>query len=613
MTAARTNIRNVAIIAHVDHGKTTLVDGLLRQAGTFRAGEVVAERALDSNDLERERGITILAKCTAVTWKGVRINLVDTPGHADFGGEVERVLGMVDSVLLLVDAYEGAMPQTRFVTQKAFEMGLRPIVVVNKIDRPGVDAHKVVDEVFDLFVSLGASDQQLDFPVIYASGREGFAIRELDDERTDLAPLLDLIVEKVPAAVGDVEAPLCMQVATLNYDDFLGYMAIGRMRAGRCKVGDRILRVMADGRREEFRVQKVLGFQGLKRFELAEATAGDVVAITGMAELTVGETLTSIQNPVVLPPLKVDAPTITMSFRVNDGTFAGKEGKYVTSRNLRERLLREVKSNVALRVEETADAGTFKVSGRGELHLSVLIETMRREGYELCVSQPQVITRTGDDGEVLEPYEDAVIDLGEEYAGPVIEELGRRLGKMQAMRPSGEGRVRLEYRIPSRGLIGYRSQFQTDTRGTGVLYTQLAEYGPWAGSVRARVNGVLIASEEGVTNAYALFYLQERGQLFVAPGVKVYPGMIVGIHSRDNDLVVNPNKSKKLTNIRTTAADEKLILTPPRQLTLEYALEFINDDEYVEVTPQSLRLRKSILDHNVRKRSEKAREAEEED
>ncbi len=605
MTVAQQNFRNVAIIAHVDHGKTTLVDGLLRVAGTFRAGEVVAERAMDSNDLERERGITILAKCTSVSWQGVRINLVDTPGHADFGGEVERVLGMVDSVLLVVDAYEGPMPQTRFVTQKAFEMGLRPVVVINKIDRPGIDVHKVIDEVFDLFVSLGANDHQLDFPVIFASGRQGFAIRQLEDERKDLGPLLDMILEVVPPAEGDLDAPLCMQVATLDYDDYLGYMAIGRMRSGRCKVGDRILRARATGKNEEFRIQKVVGFQGLKRFELAEAIAGDIVSITGMSELNVGETLTSITNPIVLPPLKVDAPTITMSFRVNDGPFAGKEGKYVTSRNLRERLAREIKSNVALRVEETSDAALFKVSGRGELHLSVLIETMRREGYELCVSQPQVITQVGENGETLEPYEDAVIDLGEEFSGAVIEELGRRLGKMQAMRPSGEGRVRLEYRIPSRGLIGYRSQFQTDTRGTGVLYTQLAEYAPWAGNVRGRVNGVLIASEEGITNAYALFTLQERGQLFTGPGVHCYAGMIVGIHARGNDLVVNPNKTKALNNIRTTAADEKLILVPPKQLTLESALEFINDDEYLEVTPQSLRLRKSILDHNVRKRSEK--------
>jgi GTP-binding protein len=598
-------IRNVAIIAHVDHGKTTLVDGLLRQAGTFRQGEVVAERALDSNDLERERGITILSKCTAVTWKGVRINIVDTPGHADFGGEVERVLGMVDSVLLLVDAYEGAMPQTRFVTQKAFEMGLAPIVVVNKIDRPGVDPHQVLDQVFELFVSLGASDKQLDFPVIYASGREGYAIRELSDPKTDLGPILDLIIEKVPPASGDPAAPLLMQVATLDYDDYLGYMAIGRMRGGRCRMGDRVLLAHRDGKKEEFRVQKVLGFQGLKRFELAEACAGDIVAMTGMAELNVGETITSIAEPTVLPLLKVDAPTIAMHFRVNDGPFAGREGKYVTSRNLRERLFRETKSNVALRVEETEDAGVFNVKGRGELHLSVLIETMRREGYELCVSQPQVILQSGDDGKVLEPYEDAVIDLDEAYVGAVVGELNRRLGIMREMRPSAPGRTRLEYRIPARGLIGYRSQFLTDTRGTGVLYTQFAEYGSQGGDIRTRQSGVLVASEEGMSNAYALFYLQERGQLFIGPNIHVYGGMVVGIHSRDNDLVVNPNKTKKLTNIRTTAADEKLVLAPPRQITLEYALEFINDDELVEVTPQTIRLRKTILDHNVRKRYEK--------
>jgi GTP-binding protein len=599
------NIRNVAIIAHVDHGKTTLVDGLLRQAGTFRTGEVVAERAMDSNDLERERGITILSKCTAVTWKGTRINIVDTPGHADFGGEVERVLGMVDSVLLLVDAYEGAMPQTRFVTQKAFEMGLNPIVVVNKIDRPGVDPHDVMDQVFELFVSLGATDKQLDFPVIYASGRQGYAIRELGEEPKDLAPLLDLIVEKVPPAAGDPDAPLLMQVATLDYDDFLGYLAIGRMRAGRSKVGDRVLLAHRNGKREEFRVQKVLGFQGLKRFELAEAIAGDIVAFTGMAELNVGETITSIQNPTILPLLKVDAPTITMNFRVNDGPFAGREGKWVTSRNLKERLDREIKSNVALRVEETDSAGVFKVSGRGELHLTVLIEIMRREGYELCVSQPQVILGTDERGKTTEPYEDAVIDLDENYVGPVVAELNRRLGVMSEMRPSAIGRVRLEYRIPARGLIGYRSQFMTDTRGTGVLYTQFAEYGPQGPDIRTRQNGVLISSEDGVTNAYGLFYLQERGQMFVGPNVKNYSGMIIGIHARDNDLVVNPNKVKKLTNIRTTAADEKLVLAPPRQLTLEYALEFINDDELVEVTPQSIRLRKMILDHSLRKRFEK--------
>jgi len=600
------SIRNVAIIAHVDHGKTTLVDGLLKQAGTFRTGEVVAERAMDSNDLERERGITILSKVTAVTWKGTRINIVDTPGHADFGGEVERVLGMVDSVLLLVDAYEGAMPQTRFVTQKAFEMGLNPIVVVNKIDRPGVDPHEVMDQVFALFDSLGANDKQLDFPVIYASGRQGFAIRELGDERVDLGPMLDLIVEKVPPAEGDPDAPLLMQVATLDYDDYLGYMAVGRMRQGRAKVGDRVLLAHRDGSKEEFRVQKVLGFQGLKRFELAEALAGNIVAFTGMANLNVGETITSIANPTILPLLKIDAPTITMNFRVNDGPFAGKEGKYVTSRNLAERLQRELKSNVALKVEDTADAGIFRVSGRGELHLTVLIETMRREGYEVCVSQPQVILQTDPDtGKTLEPYEHAVIDLDEAYTGPVVAELNRRLGQMTEMRPSAVGRVRLEYKIPARGLIGYRSQFMTDTRGTGVLYTQFADYGPQGPDIRTRQNGVLISSDTGISNAYGLFSLQERGQMFIGASIPNYSGMIVGIHQRDNDLVVNPNKVKALNNIRTTAADEKLILAPPRQLTLEYALEFINDDELVEVTPSSIRLRKMILDHNERKRSEK--------
>src|SRR5690606_31215751 len=482
--ARRDDVRNVAIIAHVDHGKTTLVDGLLRQAGTFRTGEVVAERALDSNDLERERGITILSKCTSVTWNGVRINLVDTPGHADFGGEVERVLGMVDAVLLLVDAAEGPMPQTRFVTSKAFELGLPAILVVNKIDRPRVDPDASVDQVFDLFVSLGASDAQLDFPVVYASGREGWAVRDLHHARDQgLAPLLDLIVEWAPPAPSDVDSPFCMQVATLTYDDYLGYLGIGRIESGRCAVGDRLLLAHRNGSKSEFRVQKVLGFQGLKRFELAEGKAGDIVALTGMDELNVGETITDIARPRILPLLKVDAPTMSMDFRVNDGPFAGKEGKWVTSRNIRERLHREVKSNIALKVEDTDDAAAFQVSGRGELHLSILIETMRREGFELCVSQPRVILQEGEGGQRLEPYESVVIDLDEEYSGAVIEELGRRLGQMTEMRPSGEGRQRLEYLIPARGLIGYRSQFLTMTRGTGVFYSRFADYRPYAGAI----------------------------------------------------------------------------------------------------------------------------------
>jgi GTP-binding protein len=603
-TPTRADVRNVAIIAHVDHGKTTLVDGLMREAGTFRTGEIVAERAMDSNDLERERGITILSKCTAVTWKDVRINLVDTPGHADFGGEVERVLGMVDSVLLLVDAFEGPMPQTRFVTKKAFEMGLNPILVVNKIDRDGCDPDGAVDGVFDLFAALDATDEQLDFPVIYASAREGYAITDLDQPRESLRPLLDAILEHVPPPEADTDGELCMQAATLAYDDYLGYMAIGRVLSGRIATGDRVLLAHRDGSREEFRVQKLLGFQGLKRFELAEGRAGDIIAVTGMAELNVGETITSIQKPQILPLLSVDAPTMSMDFMANEGPFAGKEGKFVTSRNLEARLMREVKSNVALRVKPTERRGTFEVSGRGELHLAILIETMRREGFELCVSQPRVILEERD-GEVLEPYEDVVVDVDEEYSGPVIEELGRRLGKMTEMRPAGSGRTHIEYRIPMRGLIGYRSAFMTDTRGTGVLYHQFAEYAPWAGTLRSRTNGVLIAQDQGVSNAYALFSLQERGVLFLGPQVKVYGGMIVGEHSRNNDLVVNPSRAKKLNNIRTHAADEKLLLTPPRELTLEAALEFINEDELVEITPETIRLRKAILDHNVRKRFEK--------
>jgi GTP-binding protein len=605
----RADVRNVAIIAHVDHGKTTLVDGLMRQAGTFRTGEVVAERALDSNDLERERGITILSKCTSVTWKGVRVNLVDTPGHADFGGEVERVLGMVDAVLLLVDAAEGPMPQTRFVTSKAFELGLPAILVVNKVDRPRVDPEASVDQVFDLFVSLGASDTQLDFPVVYASARDRWAARQLEGGRDQgLAPLLDLIVDWAPPAPSDVDSPFCMRVATLTYDDYLGYLGIGRIDSGRCRIGDRLLLAHRDGGKSEFRVQKVLGFQGLKRFELAEGKAGDIVAVTGMNELNVGETITDIARPRILPVLTVDAPTMSMDFRVNDGPFAGLDGKWVTSRNIRERLQREVKSNIALKVEDTGDAAAFQVSGRGELHLSILIETMRREGFELCVSQPRVILKRDAEGRTLEPYESVVIDLDEAYGGAVIEELGRRLGQMTEMRPSGAGRQRLEYLIPARGLIGYRSQFLTMTRGTGVFYSQFAEYRPHAGAIRARSNGVLISQEQGVSNAYSLFTQQERGSLFIGPGVDVYGGMIVGEHSRESDLIVNPCKTKKLTNIRTHAADEKLILTPPRQITLEYALEFINADELVEVTPKSIRLRKAVLDHNARKRAERVAE-----
>jgi len=605
--SVRKDVRNIAIIAHVDHGKTTLVDGFLRQAGTFRAGEVIADCAMDSNDLERERGITILAKFTAITWKGTRINIVDTPGHADFGGEVERVLKMVDCVCLLVDAFEGPMPQTRFVTRKALALGLRPILVVNKVDRPGCDPNGAVDETFDLFCALGATDAQLDFPIVYASGREGWAARNLTDEHTDLSPLLDLIIEKAPPPSVDMTGPLAMHVTTLDHDDFLGYVAIGRVESGKIKTGQKALCVHRDGRREEFRVAKILGFQSLKRFELAEANAGDICAVTGMSDLTVGETITEIERPVVLPLLEIEEPTVKMFFMSNNGPFAGQEGKFVTSRNLHDRLYKETKSNVALRVNDTESPDTFEVLGRGELHLTVLIETMRREGYELMVSQPQVIFKTNADGEREEPYEEVVIDLDEAYSGPVIEELGRRGGRMQEMGPAGEGRMRLEYICPARGLIGYRSQFLTDTRGTGILNHNFKHYGPFAGTIKTRPNGVLICQDPGESNTYALFYLQERGQLFMGTGMKVYPGQIIGLHSRDNDLIVNPSKAKKLTNIRTTSADEKLFLSPPRVFTLESALEFINDDELVEVTPKSIRLRKRVLDHNERKRVEKSR------
>ena len=560
---------------------------------------------MDSNDQERERGITILAKCTAVTWKGVRINIVDTPGHADFGGEVERVLRMVDSVLLLVDAFEGPMPQTRFVTKKALALGLRPILVVNKIDRDGCDPHGTVDGVFDLFDSLGANDYQMDFPVIFASGRNGYATMDPAVKTTDLSQLLDLVLEKVPPPPGDLDAPLAMQTATLAYDDYLGYLAIGRIKAGRVKTGDRVALMRRTGGKEEFRVQKVLGFQGLKRFELAEGGAGDIVAVTGMENLNVGETITSIEFPQVLPALAVDEPTITMMFCTNNGPLVGTEGKWVTTRALRDRLLKEIKSNVALRVEDTESPDVFKVSGRGELHLAVLIETMRREGFELCVSQPKVIFKTDDKGQKMEPYEDVTIDVETEYQGAVIEKLGSRGGQMRELAPLPGNRVRLEYTMPSRGLIGYRSEFMTDTRGTGVLYHVFSDYGPYIGEFKGRLNGVLIAQDPGETNLYALNYLQERGILFVGPTEKVYMGMIVGQHSRDNDLVVNPSKSKQLTNFRTHAADEKQYLPPPRVMTLEAAMEYINDDELVEVTPKSIRLRKKVLDHNLRKASEK--------
>ncbi len=603
----KAEVRNIAIIAHVDHGKTTLVDGLMKASGTFREGEQTQERAMDSGDLERERGITILSKCTSITWNGIRINLVDTPGHADFGGEVERVLGMVDAVLLVVDAFEGPMPQTRFVTQKAFELGLKPIVCVNKIDRPRCDPDGAIDHVFDLFGNLGATDDQLDFPVVYASAKLGYAKYQLEDDNTDLLPLLETIVKHVPPAQGDKDAPFTMQTATLAYDDFLGYLAIGRVKEGSAKVGDRLLLARSEDKTTTFRVQKILGFQGVKRFEVETAQAGDIVAITGMNELFVGDTITDVATPTIMPPMTVDAPTLSMVFTANDSPFAGKEGKFVTSRNVKERLERELKSNISLKVEPGTQGGSFRVSGRGELHLSILIETMRREGFELCISQPRVIMKTSAEGKKQEPFEHVVAEMEADYSGPVIEELGRRLAQMTEMRPMKDGRTHLEFLMPSRGLIGYRSQFLTDTRGTGVMYTQFAKYDDHAGSIRSRINGVLISQDRGESNAYALFSLQDRGILFIGTQVPVYGGMIIGQHAKDNDLVVNPCKAKKLTNFRTTAADEKLVIAPPREMTLEKALEYINEDELVEVTPSNIRLRKVILDHNERKRAEKSK------
>jgi GTP-binding protein len=621
--STRDDIRNLAIIAHVDHGKTTLVDALLRVAGAFDRTEIGVERAMDSGDLERERGITITSKPTALSWKDHRINLVDTPGHSDFGGEVERVLNMVDAVLVVVDAFEGPMPQTRFVTEKAVNMGLKILVVVNKIDRDGSNPHGTVDATFDLLDNLGASHDQLDFPVVFCSARERYAVLEPDDpdgERLPISRVLDLIIEHAPAPKVELDAPPAMWVSTLHHDNYLGFLAIGRIDSGVITSGGRLAQIRPDATRppsayldcvEVFRVAKLLAFQGLRRFEVTEAKAGDIVAIAGMSSLQVGDTLTDpeIDRRRMFPALSVDPPTLSVRFRVNDGPFAGKEGKWVTSRKLSERLFRETRSNVALKVEATELAEEFEVSGRGELHLSVLMETMRREGYEFCVSRPRVILRENAAGKTEEPYENLVVQTASEYAGAVIEKLGRRSAEMQSMDDLGNGRTKLGFRIPSRGLIGYRSEFMTDTRGTGIMASVFAEYGPHLGINRNRPRGVLIVLENGETMTYSLNRLQERGVLFVGPQVQTYAGMIIGEHSRENDLVVNPNINKKFTNVRSSGADEKVFLTPPRELTLEDALAYIEDDELIEVTPQSLRLRKRWLDHNMRKRMDKARAA----
>ncbi len=596
-------LRNIAIIAHVDHGKTTLVDQLLSQSGTLGERAAAPERIMDSNDLEKERGITILSKNTAIRWGDYRINIVDTPGHADFGGEVERVLSMVDSVLLLVDAVEGPMPQTRFVTQKAFDLGLKPIVVINKIDRPGSRPHWVLDQTFDLFDRLGATDEQLDFPVIYASALQGYASVEADHPSDDMKPLFEAIVEKVAPPKVDPDAPFQLQVITLDYSSYVGVIGIGRISRGKLRTNMPITLVDRNGKQRNARVGQVFGFLGLERIEVAEAQAGDIIAFTGIDKLGISDTLCDPSCVEALPALSVDEPTVSMTFQVNNSPFAGKDGKYITSRNIHERLQRELIHNVALRVEDTGDPDKFKVSGRGELHLAILIETMRREGFELGVSRPEVIIREID-GVQQEPYEQVTVDIEDVHQGTIMEKLGERGGELTDMVPDGQGRVRLDYVMPSRGLIGFRTEFLTGTQGTGLIYSVFSHYGPMKpGEYGQRSNGVLIANGAGKALGYALFNLQERGRLFIGHGEEVYEGGIIGIHTRNNDLVVNPLKGKQLTNIRAAGTDENIQLSPPIRMSLEQALEFIDDDELVEVTPNHIRLRKKQLLEHERKRS----------
>lgn len=599
-------IRNIAIIAHVDHGKTTLVDKLLQQTGTINERAPKVERMMDSNALEKERGITILAKNTCVNWQGYQINIVDTPGHADFGGEVERILSMVDSVLLLVDAVDGPMPQTRFVTQKAFARGLKPIVVINKIDRPGARAHWVMDQVFDLFDNLGATDEQLDFPVVYASALNGYAKLDLEENADDMTALFQTIVDKVAPPEVDEDGPFQMQISSLDYSSYVGTIGIGRITRGQIKAKSPVKIIDKDGEIRSGRLLQLLGFKGLDRVEVEEAGAGDIIAITGIEQLNISDTICDPNKVEALPPLTVDEPTINMTFQVNDSPFAGQEGKFVTSRKIRERLETELLHNVALQVEDTEDPDKFRVSGRGELHLSILIETMRREGFELAISKPEVIMREEND-ELLEPYENLTIDVEENHQGAIMEKLGERRGELQNMLPDGKGRVRLDYSIPTRGLIGFHTEFLSSTSGTGLMYHVYDHYGPAVrGRIGKRNNGVLIANCNGTARGFALFNLQERGRLFIEPQVACYEGMIVGIHARDNDLVVNVTKEKQLTNMRASGTDENIVLTPPIKLTLEQALEFIDDDELVEVTPQTIRLRKKSLKETDRKRASRA-------
>ncbi|UTW48284.1 translational GTPase TypA [Bacterioplanoides sp. SCSIO 12839] len=596
------NLRNIAIIAHVDHGKTTLVDKLLEQSGTLDRNQG-GERVMDSNDQEKERGITILAKNTAIKWNDYRINIVDTPGHADFGGEVERVMSMVDSVCLLVDAVDGPMPQTRFVTQKAFERGLRPIVVINKIDRPGARPDWVMDEIFDLFDRLGATEEQLDFPVIYASALNGIAGDDPDNMADDMSPLFQMIVDHVEAPKVELDGPFQMQVSALDYDSFVGVIGVGRITRGKLKPGTDIQLITAEGDTRKGRIQQVKGFHGLNRVDVEEAAAGDIVCISGIDGLNISDTLCDPSNVEALPALTVDEPTVSMTFQVNNSPFAGKEGKFVTSRNIKDRLDQELIHNVALRVEPGDSPEKFKVSGRGELHLSVLIETMRREGFEMAIGKPEVVQKEVD-GELQEPYEQVVIDIEDDHQGSVMEEMGNRRAEMTNMVPDGKGRTRLEFIMPARGLIGFRNQFMTMTSGSGILTNVFDHYGPVQAALGStRHNGVLVSMVAGKVLGYALFTLQDRGRLFVEPAVEVYEGMIVGLHSRDNDLVVNPTKAKQLTNVRASGTDEAINLTPPVKHTLEQALEFIEDDELVEVTPESIRLRKKLLKENERKRA----------
>ncbi len=606
------DIRNIAIIAHVDHGKTTLVDQLLRQSGTFRDHQVVAERALDRNDLERERGITILAKCTSVVWHETRINIVDTPGHADFGGEVERILGMVDGAIVLVDAAEGVLPQTKFVVGKALARGLKPIVVVNKIDRQDARPDEVHEEIFDLFAALGATDEQLDFPMLYASGRQGWAVEKLADERTGLAPLFDLVLRHVHAPVLDRDAPFGMTASILDYDNYLGRVLTGRVEQGRARLNMPVRVLRSDGTVVETgRLTKLMSFRGLDRVTVEEAVAGDIVAVAGLTDATVPDTIGAPDLAGPLFAIPVDPPTLAMTFRINDGPLGGREGKKVTSRQIRDRLLRESEGNVAIKITESNESEAFEVAGRGELQLGVLIEQMRREGFELTIGRPRVLTRQNPEtGEREEPMEEVLADVDEPYTGIVVEKMSQRKGELQDMRPSGGHKVRLTFLMPSRGLIGYHGEFLTDTRGTGVMNRLFAGYGPWKGTIEGRRNGSLISTENGEAVQYALFYIQERGALFVNPGEKVYVGMILGEHSRDNDLDVNPVKEKKLTNIRAAGKDEALLLIPPRRMSLEQAIAYIEDDELVEVTPGAVRLRKRYLDPHERKRFERRVEAD---